>query len=196
MPSLEEQLAVLRRGTTEIISEEDLAAKLKTGKALRVKLGVDPTVGSVTLGWAVVLRKLRDFQRFGHTAVLIIGDFTAMIGDPSGRSATRPQLSREQVIENAGTYVAQAGKILDFDKTEIRYNSEWIGKLSPEDMIRLAGKFTVAQILEREDFAKRFAEQAPLGIHELLYPILQGYDSYAIAAETVIEPPLSPRGRE
>jgi tyrosyl-tRNA synthetase len=150
---------------------------------LRVKFGADPSAPDLHLGHCVQLRALRKVQELGHQVVFIIGDFTAMIGDPSGRSATHPQLSRQQVIENAGTYVAQAGKILDFDKTEIRYNSEWIGSLSPEDMIRLSGKFTVAQILEREDFAKRFAEQAPLGIHELMYPILQGYDSYAIAAD-------------
>lgn len=181
--TIDEQMAMICRGAVDVINREELEAKLKLGRPLRVKFGADPSAPDLTLGHCVQLRWLRLMQELGHQVVFIIGDFTAMIGDPSGRSATRPQLSRQQVIENAGTYVAQAGKVLDFDKTEIRYNSEWIGKLGPEDIIRLAGKFTVAQILEREDFAKRFAEQAPLGIHELLYPILQGYDSYAIAAD-------------
>jgi len=181
--TIDEQLNIICRGAVDVISREGLAEKLKLGRPLRVKYGCDPSAPDLTLGHCVQLRWLRLMQELGHQIVFIIGDFTAMIGDPSGRSITRPQLSRQQVIENAGTYVAQAGKVLDFDKTEIRYNSEWIGKLGPEDMIRLMGKFTVAQILEREDFARRFAEQAPLGIHELLYPILQGYDSWAIEAD-------------
>ena len=181
--TIDEQLNMICRGAVDVIDREELVEKLKLGRPLRVKFGADPSAPDLTLGHCVQLRWLRLMQELGHQVVFIIGDFTAMIGDPSGRSATRPQLSCQQVIENAGTYVAQAGKVLDFDKTEIRYNSEWIGKLGPEDMIRLMGKFTVAQILEREDFAKRFAEQAPLGIHELLYPILQGYDSWAIAAD-------------
>ncbi len=183
MPSIEEQLAVLRRGTSEIISEADLAEKLKTGKPLRVKLGVDPTVGSVTLGWAVVLRKLRDFQRFGHTAVLIIGDFTSMIGDPSGKSKTRPQLTREQVDANVKEVSKQIYKILDPEKTEIRYNRDWLGPMSFEDVIRLCSRYTVARILERDDFTKRLKEERPIAMHEILYPLCQGYDSVAVESD-------------
>ena len=183
MPSIEEQLAILRRGTSEIISESDLAEKLKSGKPLRVKLGVDPTVGSVTLGWAVVLRKLRDFQRLGHTAVLIIGDFTAMIGDPSGKSKTRPQLTREQVEENVKIVSQQIYKILDPDRTEIRYNRDWLGPMGFEDVIRLCSRYTVARILERDDFTKRLADQRPIAMHEILYPLCQGYDSVAVNSD-------------
>jgi len=181
--TIDEQVNIICRGAVDVISREELAEKLKLGHPLRVKYGCDPSAPDLHLGHCVQLRALRKMQELGHQVVFIIGDFTAMIGDPSGRSATRPQLSRRQVIENAATYVAQAGAVLDFEKTEIRYNSEWIGKLSPEEMIRLAAQFTVAQMLEREDFARRFAEQAPLGVHELLYPVLQGYDSWAIAAD-------------
>ena len=176
-------MAVMRRGVVDLISPAELEEKLKWGRPLRVKFGADPSAPDLTLGHCVQLRALRAMQELGHQVVFIVGDFTAMIGDPSGRSATRPQLTREQVAANAETYVAQAGKILDMGKAEIRFNSEWIGALTPEDMIRIAGKFTVAQLLEREDFAKRFAAQAPIGIHELFYPILQGYDSYAVAAD-------------
>jgi len=181
--TLDQQLEIICRGAIDVIDRVELAEKLKLGRPLRVKFGADPSAPDLHLGHCVQLRALRRLQELGHQVVFIVGDFTAMIGDPSGRSATRPQLSRAQVIENAATYVAQAGKLLDFDKTEIRYNSEWIGKLTPEDMIRLAGKFTVAQILEREDFSTRFGEQSPIGLHELFYPILQAYDSYAIAAD-------------
>ena len=183
MPSIEEQLGILRRGTCEIISEADLAEKLKSGKPLRVKLGVDPTVGSVTLGWAVVLRKLRDFQRLGHTAVLIIGDFTAMIGDPSGKSKTRPQLTREQVEANVKEVSKQIYKILDPEKTEIRYNRDWLGPMSFEDVIRLCSRYTVARILERDDFTKRLKEERPVAMHEILYPLCQGYDSVAVESD-------------
>src|SRR4051812_19786505 len=183
MPSIDEQLAILRRGTSEIISEADLAEKLKLGKPLRVKLGVDPTVGSVTLGWAVVLRKLRDFQRLGHTAVLIIGDFTAMIGDPSGKSKTRPQLTREQVEENVKQVSKQIYKILDPDRTEIRYNRDWLGPMGFEEVIRLCSRSTVARILERDDFTKRLADQRPIAMHEILYPLCQGYDSVAVESD-------------
>lgn len=183
MPSIDDQLSILRRGTSEIISEEDLAEKLKSGKPLRVKLGVDPTVGSVTLGWAVVLRKLRDFQRFGHTAVLIIGDFTAMIGDPSGKSKTRPQLTREQVEANVREVSKQIYKILDPDLTEIRFNRDWLGPMLFEDVIRLCSHYTVARILERDDFSKRLKEERPIAMHEILYPLCQGYDSVAVESD-------------
>ena len=181
--TVQEQLAEIRRGVVDLFSVPELEEKLKGGRPLRVKFGADPSAPDLTLGHCVQLRALRKMQELGHQVVFIIGDFTAMIGDPSGRSATRPQLTREQVTANAETYVAQAGKILDVSKAEIRYNSEWLGVLTPEEMIRLGAKFTVAQLLEREDFATRFAEQAPIGIHELFYPILQGYDSVAISAD-------------
>ncbi|MCX7800786.1 MAG: tyrosine--tRNA ligase [Fimbriimonadales bacterium] len=184
--TVEEQLALLRRGTTEILSEEDLARKLKRDRPLRVKLGVDPTARHVTLGWAVVLRKLRDFQRLGHQAVLIIGDFTSMIGDPSGKSKTRPQLSREEVQANVDAVMQQIGKILDPAKTEILFNRDWLGPMTFEDVIRLASRYTVARILERDDFAKRLAEQRPIAMHEILYPLCQGMDSVAMKADVEI----------
>lgn len=181
--TIDEQLAVLRRGTTEIISEADLRQKLQLGRPLRVKLGVDPTAHSVTLGWAVVLRKLRDFQRLGHQAILIIGDFTAQIGDPSGKNKTRPQLSREDVQANVDAVLKQLGTILDIEKTEIRFNKDWLGAMGFEDVIRLASRYTVARILERDDFTKRLKEERPIGMHEILYPLCQGYDSVAIEAD-------------
>lgn len=181
--TIDEQIATLRRGTAEIISEADLRKKLALGRPLRVKLGVDPTARSVTLGWAVVLRKLRDFQRLGHQAVLIVGDFTALIGDPSGKSKTRPQLSREEVQANVDSVLSQVHTILDVKKTEIRFNKDWLGAMGFEDVIRLAGRYTVARILERDDFAKRIAEQRPISMHEILYPLCQGYDSVAIDAD-------------
>ena len=182
-----EQVRALSRGCAEIISAVDLASKLekssKTGVPLRVKLGVDPTVPHVTLGWAVVLRKLRDFQKLGHTACLIIGDFTAMIGDPSGKSKTRPQLSREQVAANVEAVASQLFRILDKDKTEILYNADWLGRMSFADVIGLASHMTVARILERDDFRKRLAAERPIGMHEILYPLCQGYDSVAMRAD-------------
>ncbi len=181
--TLEQQLDILRRGATEIISEEDLAAKLKLGRPLRVKLGVDPTAKDVTLGWAVVLRKLRDFQRLGHTACLIIGDFTAQIGDPSGKSKTRKQLSREEVQTNVDAVTKQVYKILDPEKTEIYYNRDWLGAMTFEDVIRLASRTTVARIMERDDFTKRWTENRPIALHEILYPLCQGYDSVQIDAD-------------
>jgi tyrosyl-tRNA synthetase len=184
--TIDQQLAILRRGTTEIISEEDLRKKLEKGTPLRVKLGVDPTARDVTLGWAVVLRKLRDFQRLGHTACLIIGDFTSMIGDPSGKSKTRPQLSREQIQANVDAVMEQIGLILDPEKTEITFNKDWLGKMSFEDVIRLCAKYTVARILERDDFTKRLAEHRPIAMHEILYPLCQGMDSVEIAADVEI----------
>ncbi len=181
--TIDEQLAILRRGTTEIISEADLAEKLKLGRPLRVKLGVDPTARDVTLGWAVVLRKLRDFQRLGHQAVLVIGDFTSMIGDPSGKSKTRKQLTAEEVAVNVEAVKKQFGKILDIEKTEIRPNSEWLSKMNFEDVLRLCGKTTVARIMERDDFTKRWEAHQPIAMHELMYPLLQGTDSVALVAD-------------
>jgi tyrosyl-tRNA synthetase len=181
--NVNEQFSEMKRGVIELISEAELKAKLSLGRPLRVKFGADPSAPDLTLGHCVQLRALRKMQELGHQVVFIIGDFTAMIGDPSGRSVTRPQLSREQVRDNAETYVSQAGKVLDMSKAEVKFNSEWLDKLTPYEMIKLAGKFTVAQLLEREDFAKRFKEQAPIGIHELFYPLMQGYDSYAVEAD-------------
>lgn len=181
--TIDEQLAILRRGTTEIISEAELITKLKKGRPLRVKLGVDPTARDVTLGWAVVLRKLRDFQKLGHQAVLVVGDFTAMIGDPSGKSKTRKQLTAEEVQANVEAVKKQFGKILDIDKTEIRPNSEWLGKMNFEDVLRLCAKTTIARIMERDDFTKRWEAHQPIGMHELMYPLLQGSDSVALEAD-------------
>jgi len=184
--TIEQQLAILRRGTTEIISEADLKKKLEKGTPLRIKLGVDPTAKHVTLGWAVVLRKLRDFQRLGHTACLIIGDFTAMIGDPSGKSKTRPQLTREEVQANVDAVMNQIGAILDRDKTEILFNKDWLGKMAFEDVIRLCSRYTVARILERDDFTNRLAEHKPISMHEIMYPLCQGMDSVDMVADVEI----------
>ena len=182
-----EQVELLSRGCSEIISTDELTSKLeksaKTGKPLRVKLGVDPTVPHVTLGWAVVLRKLRAFQDLDHIACLIIGDFTAMIGDPSGKSKTRPQLTREQVQANVKAVEKQLYKVLDPAKTEISYNADWLGKMNFADVIQLSSRITVARILERDDFQKRLDEQKPVGLHEILYPLCQGYDSVAINSD-------------
>lgn len=181
--TIPEQVELLSRGCAEVISTDDLTKKLKKGKPLRVKLGVDPTAPHVTLGWAVVLRKLRHFQELGHTAVLIVGDFTAMIGDPSGKSKTRPQLSREEVQANVAAVEKQFYKILIPERTEIRYNADWLGKMSFADVIRLSSRITVARILERDDFQKRLREERPIGMHEIMYPLCQGYDSVAIEAD-------------
>jgi tyrosyl-tRNA synthetase len=185
--TVDEQLAFLRKGTTEIIREEDLGAKLekstKTGKPLRVKLGADPTAPDIHLGHTVVIRKLRAFQELGHTAIFLIGDFTGLIGDPSGKSATRPQLSREEINANAETYKKQIFKLLDPEKTEIRFNSEWMDKLGSAGFVRLASHVTVKQILERDDFAKRVRDEKPVALHELLYPLTQAYDSVALEAD-------------
>jgi tyrosyl-tRNA synthetase len=184
---VDEQLAYLRKGVAEIIREEDLRAKLessfKTGKPLRVKLGVDPTAPDLHLGHTVVLRKLKHFQDLGHTAIFLIGDFTAMVGDPTGQSETRPPLSREQVDANAKTYLEQVYKILQKENTEVRYNSEWLGKLTGQDMIRLCAHYRLARMLEREDFRSRLAGNLPIAIHELLYPLLQAYDSVALESD-------------
>ena len=186
-PEVEEQLAYLRKGAAEIIRESDLRERLEksraAGKPMRVKAGFDPTAPDLHLGHTVLMRKLKHFQDMGHTVIFLIGDFTGLIGDPSGRSATRPPLSRQQIDENAETYKAQVFKILDRDKTEVRFNSEWLDKLGYEGFIRLAAKFTVSQMLEREDFHKRFMEEKPIAMHELLYPIAQGYDSVALEAD-------------
>ena len=180
---IEEQLRLIRRGTVEIINEEELRKKLEKGKPLVVKAGFDPTAPDLHLGHTVLLRKMRHFQELGHKVIFLIGDFTARIGDPSGRSEIRKPLTPEQIEKNASTYKKQFFKVLDPEKTIVAYNSEWLGKLSFADIIKLAGKFTVAQFLEREDFAKRFSEGRPIGIHELLYPIAQAYDSVALKAD-------------
>jgi tyrosyl-tRNA synthetase len=185
--TIDEQLAYLRKGTVEIIPEQELRAKLeksaKTGKPLRIKLGADPTAPDIHLGHTVVIRKLRAFQELGHTVIFLIGDFTGLIGDPSGKSATRPQLSREEINANAETYKRQIFKLLDPEKTEIRFNSEWMDKLGAAGFIRLASHVTVKQILERDDFAKRLTEEKPIALHELLYPLTQAYDSVALEAD-------------
>jgi len=181
--SPEIQLEILKKNCVDLVSEEELLERLKEGRPLRVKLGVDPSRPDLHLGHAVVLKKLKQFQQLGHQIVLIIGDFTAMIGDPSGKSTTRPMLSREEVVENARSYAEQAFLILDREKTEIRYNNEWLGSMSFADVVKLAGKYTVARMLEREDFAKRYAEGTPISVSEFLYPLAQAYDSVAIQAD-------------
>lgn len=179
----EQALELLCRGTQTVIPKDALLAKLQGGRKLLIKLGMDPTAPDLHLGHAVVLNKMRQFQDLGHTCVFLIGDFTARIGDPTGRSKTRPPLTSEQIVENTRTYFEQVKKILDPDKTVVRYNSEWLDKLAVNDVIKLLAKITVARIIEREDFAKRLAEQQPISMHELLYPIMQGYDSVALNAD-------------
>jgi len=185
--SVDEQLTYIKKGAAEIIRESELRAKLEksraTGKPLRVKLGMDPTAPDLHLGHTVVLRKLKHFQDLGHTAIFLIGDFTGMIGDPTGRSVTRPPLSREQIEQNAETYKQQVFKILDPQKTEIDFNRRWMGAFSADDFVRLTAKYTVSQMLEREEFHKRFQEEKPISVHELLYPLVQGYDSVALEAD-------------
>jgi tyrosyl-tRNA synthetase len=184
---VDEQIAYLKKGSAEVIRESELRAKLErsraSGKPLRVKLGMDPTAPDLHLGHTVVLRKLKHFQDLGHIVIFLIGDFTGMIGDPTGRSVTRPPLSPEQIDENAETYKAQVFKILDPQKTVIDFNTRWFSKFSAEDFIRLTAKYTVSQILEREDFHKRFREEKPIAMHELIYPLAQGYDSVALEAD-------------
>ncbi len=174
---------MIRRGCDELLVEEDLVRKLRTGRPLRVKLGLDPTAPDLHLGHTVVINKLREFQALGHRVQFLIGDFTGMIGDPSGRNATRPPLSREQIAANAATYQAQAFKILDPARTEILFNSVWSNALGAEGMIRLASRYTLSRMLERDDFAKRLRASQPISIHELLYPLMQGYDSVAMQAD-------------
>ncbi|HLW82770.1 MAG TPA: tyrosine--tRNA ligase [Candidatus Acidoferrales bacterium] len=184
---VDEQLAHLRKGAAEIIREEDLKVKLeqsaKTGKPLRVYLGVDPTAPDIHLGHTVVIRKLKHFQDLGHTAIFLIGDFSAMIGDPTGQSETRPPLTREQVDANAKTYLDQVFKILDPAKTEVRYNSEWLGKMSSYDVVRLCGHYRLARMLEREDFRARLDQNLPISVHELLYPLLTAYDAVSLRSD-------------
>ena len=184
---VEEQMALLSRGTAEIVPEPELRAKLEqsrtTGKPLRVKLGVDPTAPDLHLGHTVVLRKLKHFQQLGHTAIFLVGDFTAMVGDPTGQSETRPPLTAEQVQANVQTYLAQVYKILDPAKTEIRYNNEWLGKLTSHEMIRLCAHYRLARMLEREDFRTRLEKNLPIAVHELLYPLLVAYDSVVLQAD-------------
>lgn len=185
--NLQEQIEYLKKGTVDLIREEDLKSKLeraeKTGKPLRVKLGLDPTAPDIHLGHTVVIRKLKAFQDLGHTVIFLIGDFTGLIGDPSGKNVTRPPLSREEINVNAETYKRQMFKLLDPEKTELRFNGEWMDKFAAADFIKLTAKTTVKQILERDDFTKRMNEEKPISLHELLYPLVQGYDSVALNAD-------------
>ena len=183
MKSVEEQLALIKRGAEEVLVESELVEKLKRGEPLRIKAGFDPTAPDLHLGHTVLINKLRQFQELGHQVVFLIGDFTGMIGDPSGKSATRPPLTREQVLDNAETYKAQVFKILDPAKTEVAFNSTWMDQLTPADFIRLASQYTVARMLERDDFQTRYEGNQPIAIHEFLYPLVQGYDSVALRAD-------------
>ena len=183
MLPVSEQLAYLKKGFTEIIREEDLAERLKLGRPLRVKAGFDPTAPDLHLGHTVLLRKMKHFQDLGHTVIFLIGDMTGLIGDPTGRNITRPPMTRQQIDENAETYKAQVFKILDPAKTELRFNSEWLEPMKFEDLIRLSAKYTVARILERDDFTKRLKEGSAISMHELLYPLAQGYDSVALKCD-------------
>lgn len=184
---VQEQAALLRRGTGGVVPTGGLEEKLmkaeRTGKPLKIKLGLDPTAPDIHLGFAVVLRKLRQFQDLGHQVIIIIGDYTALIGDPSGKSVTRPMLSSEEIASNARTYVDQLARILDRERTQVRFNSEWLGKLDFAQVVQLCSKMTVAQVMSREDFANRFAQHQPISLHELLYPLVQAYDSVAIEAD-------------
>ncbi len=188
--TIEEEVALLSRNAVDIVPEGELVRKLeeakRDGRKLRVKLGADPSAPDLHLGHAVVLHKLRQFQDLGHRVIFLIGDFTAMIGDPSGRSETRRPLSREEIARNAETYALQVGKILDPDRTEVRFNSEWMDRFTAADFVRLAAQYTVARILERDDFAERMTSRRPIGIHELLYPLVQGYDSVALKADVEV----------
>ncbi|MCK5878859.1 MAG: tyrosine--tRNA ligase [Holophagae bacterium] len=181
--SIEEQLDYLTKGTVDCIQRADLKKKLESGKTLRAKVGFDPSAPDLHLGHTVVIRKMKHFQDLGHEVVFLIGDFTGMIGDPTGKKKTRPQLTREEVLQNAETYKEQVFKILDPEKTVIDFNSRWLGKLGSDGFVRLAGKYTVARILERDDFANRLKKGLPIGIHELLYPLCQGYDSVALQCD-------------
>ncbi|MBF6622946.1 MAG: tyrosine--tRNA ligase [Pseudomonas stutzeri] len=183
MKSVQEQLSVIRRGADEVLVEAELISKLERGLPLRIKAGFDPTAPDLHLGHTVLINKLRQLQDLGHQVIFLIGDFTGMIGDPSGKSATRPPLTREQVLENAETYKAQVFKILDPAKTEVAFNSTWMDQLKPSEFIRLASQYTVARMLERDDFSKRYASSQPIAIHEFLYPLVQGYDSVALKAD-------------
>lgn len=181
-----ESFSLIEKGAVEVIQKEELKKRLASNKPLRIKAGFDPTSSDIHLGHTVLMEKLRHFQMAGHTIIFLIGDFTAMIGDPTGVSVTRPQLSKEQVQDNARTYTNQAFKILDPAKTEVRYNSEWFSKLGMTELIKIASKYTVARLLERDDFTKRYSEKKPIGVHELLYPLIQGYDSVMLHADVEI----------
>jgi tyrosyl-tRNA synthetase len=183
MSAIQQAIKTIRRGSEELISEPELVKKLEEKRPLRIKLGLDPTAPDLHLGHTVVINKLRDFQQLGHQVQFLIGDFTGMIGDPTGKNQTRPPLSREQILANAQTYKQQVFKILDPQKTQVLFNSEWSDKLGAEGIIRLAAKYTVSQLLEREDFHKRFADEKPIALHEMLYPLMQGYDSVAMKAD-------------
>ena len=183
MSTIEQAIQTIRRGADELIVEEELAKKLATGRKLRVKLGLDPTAPDLHLGHTVVINKLRHFQELGHQVQFLIGDFTGMIGDPTGKNQTRPPLSRDEILKNAKTYQDQVFKILDPARTQILFNSEWSDKLGAEGMIRLASRYTVARLLERDDFQKRFSGNQPISVHELLYPLMQGYDSVAMKSD-------------
>ncbi|HEY9541178.1 MAG TPA: tyrosine--tRNA ligase, partial [Luteimonas sp.] len=185
MPAVPESdsMELIARGADEILKREELEARLKAGRPLRIKAGFDPTAPDLHIGHTVLLNKMRQFQDLGHQVIFLIGDFTGMIGDPSGKNATRKPLTREDVEANARTYADQVFKVLDRDRTELRFNSEWFGKMTAADMIRLAGQHTVARMLERDDFAKRYAAQQSIAIHEFLYPLVQGYDSVALEAD-------------
>ena len=183
MSELEQALATIARGADEIIKREDLAERLKSGRPLRIKAGFDPTAPDLHLGHTVLLNKMRQFQDLGHQVIFLIGDFTGMIGDPTGKNVTRKPLTREDVLANAETYASQVYKVLDKERTELRFNSEWFGQMSATDLIKLAAQHTVARMLERDDFAKRYAAQQPIAIHEFLYPITQGYDSVALKCD-------------
>ena len=180
---MHEQLDIIRRGATEILVEEELVKKLESGRPLRIKAGFDPTAPDLHLGHTVLINKMRQFQELGHEVIFLIGDFTGMIGDPTGKNATRPPLSAEDVKENAETYAEQVFKILDPDKTRIAFNSEWMAPMTAADMIKLAANHTVARMLERDDFNKRYTGEQPIAIHEFLYPLVQGYDSVALNAD-------------
>ena len=183
MNEIDQALATIGRGAADIIKREELEARLKTGRPLRVKAGFDPTAPDLHLGHTVLLNKMRQFQDLGHQVIFLIGDFTGMIGDPTGKNVTRKPLTREDVLANADTYAEQVYKVLDRQRTELRFNSEWFGKMDAADLIRLSSQLTVARMLERDDFAKRYAAQQPIAIHEFLYPLVQGYDSVALKAD-------------
>nr|MBP9215742.1 tyrosine--tRNA ligase [Agitococcus sp.] len=183
MMTAEQQLELIKRGTEEIIQESELLAKLKEGRPLRIKAGFDPTAPDLHLGHTVLINKLRVFQDLGHEVIFLIGDFTGMIGDPTGKNVTRKPLTQEQVKENAKSYQEQVFKILDPQKTRVVFNSEWMGQKSAADLIQLAAQYTVTRMMERDDFSKRYANQQPIAIHEFLYPLLQGYDSVALEAD-------------
>ncbi|HVU81894.1 MAG TPA: tyrosine--tRNA ligase [Rhodanobacteraceae bacterium] len=183
MPANPQALALIHRGAVDVLKDDELAARLALGRPLRIKAGFDPTAPDLHLGHTVLLNKMRQFQDLGHTAIFLIGDFTGMIGDPTGKNVTRKPLTREEVLANAETYAKQVFKVLDRERTEVRFNSEWFGKMDAADMIKLAAQHTVARMLERDDFAKRYAAQQPIAIHEFLYPLVQGYDSVALKCD-------------